>query len=93
MSIDRRQFLQGAAALFCAPAIVKAENIMKIWTPRDMNQAIWTAYSDSAVLSYGVVYDYDQYFLVTTKDDGHIRTNFVDRHRITFNSDGVFKIT
>ena len=31
--ITRRSFLKGTAALFCAPAIVKAENIMKIWTP------------------------------------------------------------
>lgn len=28
--MDRRQFLQGTSALFCAPAIVKAENIMRV---------------------------------------------------------------
>lgn len=33
MKLSRRQFLQSTAALFCAPAIVKAENIMSIWTP------------------------------------------------------------
>lgn len=31
--MDRRQFLKGTAALFAAPAIVKAENIMPIWVP------------------------------------------------------------
>lgn len=31
--MDRRKFLKGAAALFCAPAIVKAENIMTIQPP------------------------------------------------------------
>ena len=31
--IDRRRFLQGAGALFCAPAIVKADNLMSIWVP------------------------------------------------------------
>ena len=33
--MNRRNFLKGSAALFAAPAIVKAENIMKIWTPPD----------------------------------------------------------
>lgn len=28
--IDRRKFILGAASLFCAPAIVKAENIMRV---------------------------------------------------------------
>lgn len=32
--IDRRSFLKGAAALFAAPAIVKAESIMRIQVPR-----------------------------------------------------------
>jgi hypothetical protein len=31
--MNRRQFLQGSAALFCAPAIVRAESLMKIWVP------------------------------------------------------------
>lgn len=31
--MNRRKFLKGAAALFCAPAIVKAENIMTIQPP------------------------------------------------------------
>ena len=31
--MDRRKFLQGAAALFAAPAIVKADSLMKIWVP------------------------------------------------------------
>lgn len=34
MNISRRQFLQGMIAAAAAPAIVKAENIMKIWVPR-----------------------------------------------------------
>lgn len=33
MKMTRRQFFQTSAALFCAPAIVKAENLMKIWVP------------------------------------------------------------
>lgn len=33
--MDRRKFLQGAAALFAAPAIVKAENIMRIALPKE----------------------------------------------------------
>ena len=28
--MDRRRFLQGAATLFCAPAIVKADSLMRI---------------------------------------------------------------
>ncbi len=31
--MTRRTFLKASGALFAAPAIVKAENIMKIWTP------------------------------------------------------------
>lgn len=31
--MTRRTFLKTTGALFAAPAIVKAENIMKIWTP------------------------------------------------------------
>lgn len=31
--INRRSFLKGLGILGAAPAIVKAENIMKIWTP------------------------------------------------------------
>ena len=34
MKMNRRQFMQTAATLFCAPAIVKAENIMKIAAPK-----------------------------------------------------------
>lgn len=34
MNINRRRFLQGTAALFCAPAIVKAENIMRVVAPK-----------------------------------------------------------
>lgn len=33
MSISRRSFLKTAGIILAAPAIVKAENIMKIWTP------------------------------------------------------------
>ena len=33
MNITRRRFLQGTAALFCAPAIVKADHLMKIYVP------------------------------------------------------------
>lgn len=32
--MDRRTFLRGTAALFCAPALVKAENLMPIQVPR-----------------------------------------------------------
>ena len=32
--MNRRKFLQSTAALFCAPAIVKAENIMRIAEPK-----------------------------------------------------------
>lgn len=32
--ISRRQFLFGAAGLAVAPAIVKAENLMKLWVPK-----------------------------------------------------------
>ena len=31
MAINRRKFLQGSAAMFCAPAIVKS--VMPIWVP------------------------------------------------------------
>jgi len=31
--MDRRKFLQGAAALFAAPAIVRAESLMPIYVP------------------------------------------------------------
>jgi hypothetical protein len=31
--VSRRTFLKSAGVLLAAPAIVKAENIMKIWTP------------------------------------------------------------
>lgn len=31
--INRRRFLQGAAALFCAPAILKAESLMRVAPP------------------------------------------------------------
>ena len=31
--MNRRKFLLGSSSLFCAPAIVKAENIMSIWVP------------------------------------------------------------
>lgn len=33
MNISKRRFLQSTAALFCAPAIVKAESIMKVVMP------------------------------------------------------------
>ena len=33
--MNRRQFLMGTAALFAAPAIVKAENLMKIVAPEN----------------------------------------------------------
>lgn len=43
--MDRRSFLKGAAALFAAPAIVKAEILMPvkqpIWTPDQMTMAHW----------------------------------------------------
>lgn len=32
--ISRRQFLLGAVGLAAAPAIVKAENLMKLWVPK-----------------------------------------------------------
>jgi len=32
MNITRRRFLQGTAALFCAPAIIKADNLMRVAT-------------------------------------------------------------
>jgi hypothetical protein len=32
-TMDRSKFLTGTSALFCAPAIIKAENAMKIWVP------------------------------------------------------------
>ncbi len=31
--MNRRKFLLGTAGLFCAPAIVRSESLMKIWTP------------------------------------------------------------
>lgn len=31
--MNRRKFLLGAGALLAAPAIVRAESLMKIWTP------------------------------------------------------------
>ena len=31
--MNRRGFIKGVAGLFVAPAIVKAENIMRIWVP------------------------------------------------------------
>ena len=31
--LDRRKFLFGTTSLFCAPAIIKAENLMKMWIP------------------------------------------------------------
>ncbi|MCP4331656.1 MAG: hypothetical protein GY785_03280 [Gammaproteobacteria bacterium] len=31
--MNRRKFLTGVSALFCAPAIIKAENSMKVWVP------------------------------------------------------------
>ena len=33
--MDRRQFILGSASLFAAPAIVKAENIMKVFVPKN----------------------------------------------------------
>lgn len=33
MNATRRRFIRNAAGFFCAPAIVKADNIMKIWVP------------------------------------------------------------
>lgn len=34
MDINRRKFILGSVAIIAAPAIVKAENIMKIWMPK-----------------------------------------------------------
>jgi hypothetical protein len=33
MGMNRRQFIQSAAVLFCAPAIVRADSLMKLWVP------------------------------------------------------------
>ncbi len=42
MTLSRRQFLLSAAALSAAPAIVRAESLMKLWVPPpivfEMNQ-------------------------------------------------------
>lgn len=35
MTMNRRQFLGGLVGLMAAPAIVKAENLMKIWVPKN----------------------------------------------------------
>ena len=33
MNLSKRRFLIGTAALFCAPAIVRTDSLMKIWVP------------------------------------------------------------
>ena len=35
MDLSRRTFLKGSSLLFVAPAIVRAESLMKIWVPGD----------------------------------------------------------
>jgi len=48
MAISRRSFLKGTAALFAAPAIIKAENLMDVWTPPEPE--IFTGYSKPAII-------------------------------------------
>ena len=72
--MDRRRFIQGAAALFCAPAIVRAESLMKIWVPPPVFTFSWN--------SEGVMVASDQPILTgdpwtqnweATSDPGQIR--------------------
>lgn len=49
--MNRRKFLTGAAALFCAPAIVRAGSLMKIWVPPEprivtRNSSIYVEYAN-----------------------------------------------
>lgn len=50
MKMNRRQFLQTSGALFCAPAIVKAENLMKIWVPPEKKIVVDVFESDFGTL-------------------------------------------
>ena len=38
MNTSRRRFLQGTAALFCAPAIIKIDNLMRIATVSEVHK-------------------------------------------------------
>ena len=33
MNLNRRRFIRNMAGLFVAPAVVKADNLMKVWVP------------------------------------------------------------
>lgn len=51
MNLNRRRFIQSATALFCAPAIVHAENIMRISAPEFVTVAALPADMSMAELA------------------------------------------
>jgi len=80
--MTRRRFLAAMAGLAVAPAIVKAENIMKIWTP---NKSIITnpyefagdQYTLEAWMKDGIWY----HLAITRNADGTL-TKYVDGRQV-----------
>ena len=62
--VTRRQFLQGAAALFCAPAIIKADRLMKVVVPPE--KEIITELADRTRRFFKVTEITDKYTLCGT---------------------------
>lgn len=97
--MKRRRFLKGAAALFVAPAIVRADSLMKIWVPPEprfgyYDNVTWYSNETPDKFEFGVVYSENT--LGRVDDLRYIETpsfEIIGPDEISFNSTGVFTIS
>ena len=73
--MNRRGFLSAMLGAAMAPAVVKAENIMKIWTP---SQEIWTPKEEVITASAWVAYGASAWYHLSIVKEGDTVKRYVN---------------